>query len=218
MTETYSEPDKFNMPDTIIGIDFDNTIINYNDIMYKIATSQKLIDPSTAANKKNIRDKIRLLPNGESKWRELQTTIYSNKIELAIPANGVRNFFKKAHQFGIKLYVISHKTQFPNYGKLKIDLRKAALKWLDKHQFFDEKELGFTRNNVFFETTREQKIDKVGKLKCTHFIDDLIETFIEPNFPLNTIKILYSSNNYEYSDTNIKVAQNWNKIDDIFFG
>ena len=30
--------------------------------------------------------------------------------------------------------------------------------------------------------------------------------------------LLYSSNNYEYSDTNIKVAQNWNKIGDIFFG
>jgi hypothetical protein len=77
---------------------------------------------------------------------------------------------------------VSHKTQFANYDTTETDLRKGALKWLDRAGSSYGTDRSF-RRDVYFESTRVDKINRIRSLGCTHFIDDLEETFREPSFP-----------------------------------
>jgi hypothetical protein len=80
--------------------------------------------------------------------------------------------------------VISHKTQYASTDRdKKHDLRQKAMEWMEANQFFSEQGLGLKRDQVFFEETRSDKIARIRELGCTHFIDDLEETFAEPDFP-----------------------------------
>ena len=59
-----------------IGIDLDNTIINYDDVLYELALQESLILSSTLKLKKNIRNVIQALSNGDREWQKLQSKIY----------------------------------------------------------------------------------------------------------------------------------------------
>ena len=47
-------------------------------------------------------------------------------------------------------------------------------------------------SNVYFESTRAEKIERIIALSCTHFIDDLEEVFDDPAFPSNVERLLLS--------------------------
>ncbi|GKT30485.1 hypothetical protein ADUPG1_005515, partial [Aduncisulcus paluster] len=86
-----------------------------------------------------------------------------------------------------------HKTRYPNYGESKVDLRAAAMEFLRQHSFFSESGLGLTADDIFFLPTRAEKIATINRLQCFLFIDDLKELYLEPDFPQQTAKILFSS-------------------------
>jgi hypothetical protein len=44
---------------------------------------------------------------------------------------------------------------------------------------------------VYFESTRDKKIAKISDLELDYFVDDLLEVFEDPKFPLSVKKILY---------------------------
>ncbi len=181
---------------TIIGIDFDNTIVRYDDLFYKIASKKKLIPENIAKSKASIRDYLRK-QNQEDVWTELQGYIYGTKMELATSFPGVTQFFKTYQKSNkITPLIISHKTRYPYFGP-KYDLHKAAKKWIQKQPFFQK------TISTFFEPTLEKKICSIKLLKCNWFIDDLPELLLEKNFPKNTQKILFDpdhrfSENPEY--------------------
>ncbi len=203
----------------IIGIDFDNTIITYDKLLHKLAIKKQLIEPVTSQIKKKIRDKIRLLPDGENKWQKLQIDAYGIHIKEAELSNGIDEFFNICKEREIKTYMVSHKTQYPNLNYLKVDLRKAALDWMSKHAFFDKNGFYFKESDVFFESTRKDKIARIKQLKCTHFIDDLEETFFEETFPKDIKRILYSPHEQNFnSEKDFDfTAKNWNEITEYLF-
>ena len=49
----------------VIGIDFDNTLVSYDDVLYDEALQRGLIHLDSGKGKKDIRDMIRRKPNGE---------------------------------------------------------------------------------------------------------------------------------------------------------
>ncbi len=175
----------------IIGIDFDNTIINYDQLIYSLALQKSFIPPATNQNKKDIRDTIRKLPNGDLKWQEIQAQAYGDFISHAILNPGIQEFFQLCHQQNIPYYIISHKTKYSNLYKTGTDLQKAALNWMAEQKLFNT-QTGLTTQQIYFEPTQEQKIARIKILNCTHFIDDLEETFQFPTFPKETKKILYN--------------------------
>ncbi len=198
----------------VIGIDFDNTIISYDEIMHKFAVQWDFIEADSAKSKKEIRDKIRLLPDGEMKWQKLQAVVYGTEIEQASLTDGVLLFFKECKKNEIPLYVISHKTEFASFDKT-VNLRESALNWIQQNRFFDSHIL--SRENVYFQSTRRGKIERVKYLKCTHFIDDLEETFLEPSFPAGVKKILYVPHTKHSFLPHVKVVSSWTEINDYFF-
>ena len=203
--------------DCIIGVDFDNTIVSYDDLLHRVAVQRGLIHSDVSKSKKKIRDRIRKLPGGEIEWQKLQALIYGPRMGEARLIEGVPRFFKLCKQHGVVVYIISHKTEYANFDETGISLREAALGWMAKNKFFEPNGLGLSRENVYFGSTRREKIEHIRQLGCTYFIDDLEEMFLEDSFPLNIEKILYAPHAQHSPLPGVHVITSWEKISDYFF-
>lgn len=184
----------------IIGIDFDNTIVCYDNLFYETALEKGLIPAKVEKSKTGVRDYLRRQGREES-WTELQGFIYGPGIIKAKPFPGVLDFFKQCKKLGIKTYIISHKTKFPFIGE-KYDLHFYAWKWLADNFFFETEQTGLSQEEVFFELTKEEKASRIDKLNCTNFIDDLPEIFAEQDFPKNVEAILFDPQNRHSNSVN----------------
>lgn len=199
----------------IIGIDFDNTIVNYDELIFQIALEKKIITPNTIKIKKEIRDHIRQLPEGEIKWQKVQAIAYGSRITQATLAVDIESFFQECKKRKIPFYIISHKTNYANHDTNQTNLREAALRWMEQKNFFSPYSFNLKKGEVFFENTRISKIERIKSLGCTHFIDDLEETFLEKTFPTNVEKILFSPHPLT-SPNKIKYG-NWKEIKQYIF-
>jgi hypothetical protein len=116
----------------------------------------------------------------------------------------------------VPVYIVSHKTKFAAQDTDKIDLRRAALDWMTQKDFFKLKGLGFSADQVFFESTRQDKVGRVKQLGCTHFIDDLEETFLEESFPRGVNRMLYSPHAKNSLVPDAKIFRTWAAIQQYF--
>ncbi len=201
-----------------IGIDFDNTLACYDDIFYQTALTQGLIGRNAEKSKREIRDRIRQLGEGEAHWQKLQAVVYGDQIQNAILDSDVPPFFLRCQESKIHLSVISHKTEFTSVDSRTINLRAAAFQWMEGKGFFDPNGLNLKRSDIYFAGTRHEKISRIRDLKCTHFIDDLEETFLEESFPKEVVKILYAPHGQAVAAKGMSVVRSWREISDYFFG
>ncbi len=200
----------------ILGVDFDNTLVNYDEVFWRSALQMGLIFPQGPRHKESIRDTIRDGSAGEEKWQQLQAHVYGKAMDEAVLIEGVEEFFSFCKETKLDTYIISHKTEFA-IGDKKVNLRTAALAWMKKNKFFDKTGLGVSEDQVYFEPTRERKINRIKILECTHFIDDLPETFLEESFPGNVNKMLYSPQRLSpLRDGSVKTFRTWQEIKDYF--
>lgn len=195
-----------------IGVDFDNTIANYDAVFVEAARGRGWVAADFEGTKKQLRDAVRKLDNGEIKWQILQGEVYGPRMQEAVPFPGVMEFFETACRHGLDLFVVSHKTRFANYDETRADLREAALRWMEARGFFQTGNTGLARTNVFFADTRDEKIARIGMLGCTVFIDDLEEVFIDPAFPGHIGRVLFTSGNGPVGDGVIVAKATWTDI------
>ena len=52
--------------------------------------------------------------------------------------------------------------------------------------------VGIARADVYFESTRAEKLMRIAALSLTHFIDDLEEVLTDRDFPPNVERILFA--------------------------
>lgn len=175
----------------IFGFDFDNTLINYDKIFYSIAVKRLLIKKKIKKDKSSIK-KILFRKKKIKEWTKLQSEVYSREIYKATPNKKLILLLKFLKKKKIKFYIISHKTKFPYYGK-KIDLHKISKDWLRINIFNKRNRLGNCK--YYFESTIKKKIQRIGKLKITHFVDDLSE--ILNLMPTSVTGILYKKKIFE---------------------
>jgi len=199
----------------ILGIDFDNTLVNYDNVLYERALQSGLIPSGAQRDKKNIRDKIRRLPDGEIKWQKLQAFIYGKGMNGSLLFEGVKPFLDACRGAAISVFIISHKTEFASWGDERVNFRDTAIGWMKRNQFFDKDGLGLSLDKIYFESTRQEKIERIKQLGCTHFIDDLEETFSEDSFPTNVERILYTKERSQIKD--VKTFASWKEIYEYFF-
>jgi hypothetical protein len=202
----------------VIGVDFDNTIASYNELMHAIALERGLIAGSIAKNKRLIRDAIRALPDGELHWRGLQVTVYGPCMHEARPDDGVMEFFAACRHRQIPVRIVSHKTEYANFGEANVNLRAVAMAWLEQQGFFGAAGPGLRRADVFFESTRAEKIERIKTLGVTHFIDDLEETFLETAFPQEVVKILLAAPGPLGAIGNAAAFATWKQIHEHLLG
>lgn len=193
----------------IIGVDFDNTIVCYDKLFYEVALKKNLIPKNVPSIKEDIRNYLRR-KNKERLWTELQGHVYGPYIFNAKPFRGVKNFFAYCKKNKILVYILSHKTLFPFLG-LKHNLHEYAHQWLERQGFYDSK-IGLSKKNVFFELTKEGKLSRIKKQKCTHFIDDLPEFLLEEKFPSEVKKILFDPNGKYKHNSNFESVSSWTEM------
>lgn len=150
-------------------------------------------------------------------WRRLQAAVYGPLIGQAELIEGVVQFLEMCKRREIKVYVVSHKTELAAADETGTSLREAALDWMFSQGFFARDGSGISPLDVYFEDTRQRKIERILRLGCTHFIDDLLETFMEPTWPAEVDKILYAPNFPESVRQDITVCATWEAIRDYLF-
>jgi len=175
-----------------IGIDFDNTIIDYDRVFNLAACQQRLLDAGFAGSKREVRDAIRLLPDGEFAWQRLQGYVYGAGIGGATPFAGFDRFLCRCRDRGLPVFVVSHKTRYGHYDPARVDLRQAALGWMAEQGLL-RGDGALRADRIFFEDDRANKLQRIASLGCTHFIDDLEEVFADPGFPAGVARILFAT-------------------------
>ena len=194
-----------------LGIDFDNTIVCYDYLFYREALSLGLIPRALVPNKNLIREYVRE-NEGENQWVLLQSIVYGQKINDATPYPGVVEFFNQAKNH-LDIYIISHKTNSILLDK-EADLIEAAKSWLHVNKISQI----LPDRAIYFENSRKDKISRIKEMNCDIFIDDLIEIFLHPDFPINTKKILFDPHSYHKNLDKISTFKDWKKIKQILRG
>lgn len=200
-----------------VGVDFDNTLVSYDSLIHLVAAERGLIDADIQASKKLVRDTIRELPKGEEEWQKVQALVYGPRIGEATPAEGATEFLSECFRNGVKVNIVSHKTEFASYDETGTNLRSAAMSWLEQNRILDAQSYGLTSEDIYFESTRKDKVKRIGKLGCTHFIDDLEETFMERSFPSKVKKLLYSPHLQAPSAVQVDLSGDWTQMTEHLF-
>ena len=79
-----------------------------------------------------------------------------------MPFSGMLETLQKLNAKQIPINIVSHKTREPYLGP-KRDLHAAALNWLKLNRVVDTGVSGVKEDEVFFEVTKEDKINEYGK-------------------------------------------------------
>lgn len=197
----------------VIGIDFDNTIICYDDVFHRLAVDAGLVAADAPHRQKAIRDAARKSPEGDLAWQRLQGQAYGPRIVEAKPAEGVLEFLAQCRVARVQVNVISHKTRFASVDPTVTELRQAAREWMAGHGFFSES-IGLDPARFLCGATRKQKVELIRTTGCTHFIDDLMETFLEESFPAAVQAILYAPGEETVcsDQPGLWVARSWREI------
>ena len=199
-----------------IGIDFDNTIISYDDVFCAAAAAGGLVAAGFFGNKQAVRDAIRLLPDGELAWQRLQGQVYGKGIGGATVVAGVATFLRRCRAGGCAVMVVSHKTEYGHFDPDRVNLRKAALDWMAGQRLLGG-DHGIVGADVYFESTRADKLRRIAALSLTHFIDDLEEVLSDPEFPPNVERILFADAAQPASLSYISCST-WRDIERQVFG
>ena len=199
-----------------IGIDFDNTIITYDGVFRAAAEAGGLIAPGFSGNKQAVRDAIRLLPDGELAWQRLQGQVYGKGIGAAAMVDGVEAFLRRCRAEGCAVMVVSHKTEYGHFDPDRVNLRKAALDWMTGQGLLGG-DHGIALADVYFESTRAEKLRRIALLSLTHFVDDLEEVLNDPDFPPNVERILFADGSQPVSSSYTSCPA-WRDIERQIFG
>jgi hypothetical protein len=199
----------------ILGVDFDNTIVRYDELFHRIAVERELVPATLAVRKNDVRDFLRRRGQ-EQAWTELQGYVYGPRMPEAQPFSGVLEFFTRCARRKLPVHIISHKTRAAVAGPA-YDLQQTASNWLAAQGFFDAARVGLAPERVHFGTTRQEKIRLIRETGCTHFIDDLEETFLEETFPPGVVKILFGVRQPPPGLPGIQVGEDWFQISEYVF-
>ena len=202
----------------VIGVDFDNTLVSYDRLFPIAATDRGFSLPREMQTKEGVREYLRACDGGELEWRRLQAIVYGVRIIDAEMIEGVDRFFRLCRRAGVPIYVVSHKTEMTSYADPPINLRTAAVNWMESRGFFTHDGFGLSRQAVFFASSRSEKIAKIDALKCTHFVDDLEEVLLDPLFPPWVEGLLFAPAKASNTGTTVNTFESWDGICAHLFG
>ncbi|PJF40356.1 MAG: hypothetical protein CUN55_12815 [Phototrophicales bacterium] len=154
-----------------IGVDFDNTLVDYTGVFYQVAQTLGLTQGLHDTDKQSVKQHI-VMHFGESQWTRLQGLVYGPYIQSARAYAGawqcISSFLDKGHEW----FIVSHKTRYPVIGD-KVDLHRAATKWLRSNIASCAQSGSIQFSDIFFEQSFEDKLARIESLHLDWFIDDL---------------------------------------------
>jgi hypothetical protein len=178
----------------LIGLDFDNTIVCYDQAIATLADQLLIVPAHVPRTKLGLRDHLRA-EGREPEWTAFQGELYGPGMRHAQPFSGAIETLQILKDAGHSLVIVSHRSRHP-YAGPAYDLHEAAREWVAERLLsvglFGDDEAG---NAVHFMETRDAKVAAMAQLGCTVFLDDLPEVLDAPGFPSNTARILFDPAN-----------------------
>ena len=211
----------------IVGIDLDNTIINYNLAfekalkVFKLKNQKFSFSSNPVENKEYLRRSI-IKKRGIKLWQKIQGQVYGNLLlKNALIFPGVKRFIWRCKQRNNKVYIISHKTKYGAFDKKKVLLREVAKKFLKKQGILGGN--SFSVDGIFFANDGESKAQIINKLGVDYFIDDL-KVFInffdnyKKNFRKRKTHLIHfnykaQSKHNKNLSSKTKTLSSWHEID-----
>ena len=159
---------------------------------------------------------MRQREGGEIEWQDLQALVYGTLLQQASPVAGVVGALELCRKRNVRIYIISHKSRYAAQDDSGTDLRVEAMRWL-RNSGVVGKGRPVDERHVFFEASRADKLGRIGATGCTHFVDDLLETFLEPLFPSNVTKVLFDPGGNAVAMQTVKAFHTWEDIVEYVF-
>ena len=203
-----------------IGLDFDNTLIDYSDVFAKVFVTESArrdITPSELPTGKQAVKQAAIKLAGETFWMSIQGLAYGRGIIDGKLSSGVADFLHTARKDHADLYIASHKTEYGHFDNSKTNLRTAARDWMEDQGFFDPDGFDLHPSWLFFEGTLSKKINRIGALNLDYFIDDLKKVLKSPDFPKYTRGIWFQPQPLAHKNS-ITPCYNWHTIRELVFG
>ncbi|KAF0225608.1 MAG: hypothetical protein FD176_294 [Rhodospirillaceae bacterium] len=173
-----------------IGLDLDNTLVCYDRVFVAAAREMGVPALADTTDKTQVREAARRF-GGETLWQSLQGQVYGRLMPLATLMEGAGDFLSRCRQRGIAVAIVSHKTEYGHFDPARVNLRHAAMDWLDNNGFFNADGFAMARQSVHFETTRDEKVARIAAMDFSHFVDDLSEVLDHPAFPARVQRLLF---------------------------
>jgi hypothetical protein len=121
-------------------------------------------------------------------WQSFQSILYTDGLAFAQPAAGLHDFLNLCETLNVGVFIVSHKTSQTPVQFGARDLRAPALEWLLEHGIVP----GYVQEeDVYFCSTRAEKVQTIATVGCDAFVDDLIEVLDHPDLPRDIIRFLY---------------------------
>lgn len=188
-----------------IGIDLDNTLVCYDTLFHRLACEYGLIPLTLLPHKQCVRDYIRQ-HSGDSAWQRLQALAYDERMGEACLFPYALNVLQRWKEQGHQLAIVSHKTRTSSYAP-EGNLHTAALRFLDAAGVLT----CISREHIYFLPDRAEKIATIRRLRCSVFIDDLPEVFMDRTFPSTTHKVLLNAHSLAGLDS-VLLCRNWAEV------
>lgn len=194
----------------IIGLDFDNTIVRYDNAFYQVALERGLIGEDVPVSKLAVRDALRAAGKNDV-WTEMQGYVYGCRMDMAGLFDGVADFVQKAHGQGGRCLVISHKTRKP-YAGPAYDLHKAAREWISGNLVDGHGAPLIPESDVTFHETKEQKLGYAAAQGCAVFLDDLPEILRHERFPKTARPVLFDPEGHHEDQDSLERVRSWEEF------
>lgn len=143
----------------------------------------------------------------ELEWLDVQEWLYTTGLTYAFISEGALDLINHLILMNSKIFIVSHKSKYS--AKNKLDLITPVSMWLNEKlgRFLDSGQI-----QVFFEESRDKKIERIINLGITHFVDDLIEVFQEKKFPKSIKSFWFNPTFKNIDSTNIIQIKNISEV------
>jgi len=193
-----------------IGLDFDNTIVCYDEAIACLADKLFDLPDDIPRTKLGLRDYLRN-EDREKDWTAFQGELYGPGMIYAQPFEGAIEIMQELVASGHELVIVSHRS-FKPYAGPPHDLHLAAKRWITNRL----QTSGLFHNvngqyHAHFLETREQKLAMISDLDLNIFLDDLPEVLASSRFPQSTTPVLFVPDKLATNPNNnvLKAVHSW---------
>jgi len=195
-----------------IGLDFDNTIVCYDQAIAQVAEELFELPEEVPRTKLGLRDHLRA-KGREPEWTVFQGELYGPGMRYAQPFEGAVTTMQQLVTEGHELVIISHRSRRPYAGQPH-DLHATARGWVVEHLESNGLFNGDGSVTNFLET-REEKVACISELGCLAFLDDLPEVLKAPEFPDQTVGILFDPSGARESPPECRLITAWPELIEV---
>lgn len=165
-----------------IGIDIDNTILDYSEAFVEEARLLPGLEKVRKSTKADLKSIVTTCL-GKEEWTLLQGRVYSRVPSGVEIYSGFSEVLRTLVDAGHHVSYMSHKSRYPILGP-QIELRKPVTDYLYAKQLISHSETLVTLR--FFET-KEEKIQAIIDAGFDFYIDDLREILVSVEPACETI-------------------------------